>query len=311
MSAAQSNKQVFYGLTVLAGLASGLLFLALVSGSAAVPVVGYFVQLPLFFAGFALGLTSAALASAGSLAIVGLTAGLQAALLFAVTLALPVLLVVRYALWTRRGERGEIEWYPAGLLLARLVGLALIVAFVALLWLALSAGSVTALLSGASEELTVALREQGLAPSVVDLVDSLLPYMPGMVAASWLVMIVVNGSLGQWLATKQSMAIRPSSSLAKLELPSWMVPAFAVAAAAAGLVGGDLAIFATTGAMILALPVMLQGLAVVHAMASRLASPGLALGLFYLATFFVWPLIFLVLGLGLIETFAQLRRRFA
>ena len=105
--------------------------------------------------------------------------------------------------------------------------------------------------------------------------------------------------------------MRPSPRLKAMELPQWLLPAFAVTSALAWLTSGDLGILATTAAMILTMPVLLLGLAVVHALAGRLAMPGLALGLFYFALFFIWPLMVLVLGLGIVETFAQLRRRLA
>ena len=85
------------------------------------PVAGYFVELPLFFAGLTLGLTSSALASAGSAIIVTSAAGLKAGLMFILTQILPVLLIVRSALWSRTGENGVVEWYPPGLLLGRLL----------------------------------------------------------------------------------------------------------------------------------------------------------------------------------------------
>lgn len=134
MSTESQKNKMFYLLIAIAGLASGVLFLALVSGGGAMPFFGYFVQLPIFFIGFALGLTGAALASAGSTAIVLTGAGFEAALLYAVSQLLPVLIVIRYALWSRAEANQPLEWYPAGLLLGKLAATILLIATGILAW---------------------------------------------------------------------------------------------------------------------------------------------------------------------------------
>ncbi|MEZ5866842.1 MAG: hypothetical protein R3D25_23225 [Geminicoccaceae bacterium] len=60
------------------------------------------------------------------------------------------------------------------------------------------------------------------------------------------------------------------------------------------------------------MPFLMQGLAVVHSLAHRLPARGLALAGFYLVLIlFSWPLVVVVVVLGLVEDWAHLRRRLA
>ena len=75
------------GLAILAGVASSALFLCLLTGVPGMVLFAYFVQLPLMFAGLAMGLTASVVAVAGALLINGLIAGavLVSALITGVT----------------------------------------------------------------------------------------------------------------------------------------------------------------------------------------------------------------------------------
>ena len=55
---------------------------------------------------------------------------------------------------------------------------------------------------------------------------------PGLMAASWLVMVVINAVLAQALAVRLGWNRRPSPDLSELELPSWLWPAIGVGRAA-------------------------------------------------------------------------------
>ena len=65
-------------------------------------------------------------------------------------------------------------------------------------------------------------------------------------------------------------------------------------------------------AALLAVPYLLQGLAVVHSAADRVKARGLVLAAFYIVLLlFSWPLLVGVVLLGLLEDWAQFRRRMA
>ncbi|MCB1884841.1 MAG: hypothetical protein KDG89_12735 [Geminicoccaceae bacterium] len=298
--------------TALAAFASALLFLSAMTGAAGLPVVAYFVQLPLFYLGFGFGLGQAALASTGALVLVALAGGGLLGLVFAVVELAPCLFALRQSLLYRRvGERPEdIEWYPAGRVLAALTLMALGGVLVGLLVLASRGDGLVPVFDAAIETVATALPTGG-GPGLVAVLTALAPLIAGIVGASWLLMTVVNALLGFWLARRGGGTRRGPLMPLALHLPRWCGGAALAAAAASVVAGGDLAFFAQSALVVLALPFFLQGLAVVHVLVRRLPQPRVALVVFYLALLLLsWPLALALAALGLAEEWAGLRRRF-
>jgi hypothetical protein len=103
---------------------------------------------------------------------------------------------------------------------------------------------------------------------------------------------------------------RPTPELSELELPGWLWPAIGVAALLALLGAGGLGFLGRSLLLVLAVPYVFLGLAVVHAFARRVSHRRLALTLFYGAIMLLgWPLV-AVLLLGLVEDWAHVRQRF-
>ena len=118
-----------------AGVIAALLHLSVTLGSSGAFMFAYFAQAPIVATGLALGFMPAAVAAAIAAVLVALgSPGVGALSLFVLTSALPVLLIVYFAIQNRvrdgEGEDGSVEWYPVGRLLGWLTALALI-AFVA------------------------------------------------------------------------------------------------------------------------------------------------------------------------------------
>ncbi len=205
------------GLAVLAGVVSSALFLCLLTGVPGMVLLAYFVQLPLVFAGLAMGLTASMVAVAGALLINGLIAGAVATAIYAVVQALPALIVVRQALLSRQQDGAVVEWYPPGRLLAILTGLAGAGVALAYLMLLDHPGG----LQGAIEEfLMAALADLGAVEVQAVPPPELSTWMflfPGLMATSWLTMIVLNAILAQALATTARLepAAEPRSDLAR------------------------------------------------------------------------------------------------
>ena len=290
------------------GIAAAALYLAVMLDSPGGLILVYLTQLPLFVAGLWLGAGAAALAGlVGALVMLG-ASDLLAAALFAGLNAAPVVLLVRQALLARRQPDGTLRWYPPGLLTAWLTA-------IAVAGLALSL-----VLIGGPDALQAALRDiigraldriapPGLAGRDV-VVGALATVIPGIVAASWMMMAVINGSLAQGLLSRFGASWRPSPDPAALVLPFW-IPLLLAAATVATLVGGSARFIGINLMIALAVPIVLAGLAVLHAAARRLAHPAAALILFYtLAALFGWPLLVIAI-LGLCENWLGLRRRFA
>lgn len=301
-------------LAACGGLASAVLYMSVLAGGLGALILAYLAPLPLMALGLGLGLTPILLGGIAAAAGIAAIAGTFAALAYAVTNLLPALVVVRQALLARTGPDGDLEWYPPGLLMAWLTALG--VAILALGAL-LSAdggdgleGRVRAFLSSG---LGPALGMAGTPPDAatqafIDLVSSVFP---AMVIASWLVMAIVNGALAQGLLMRFGRNRRPPMRMADLALP----PATAAALAAAGVMAvatdGQLGYAALNAAVVLMVPFFFAGLSVVHAYAQgRKARGPILVGFYGLLLLLQWA-IPLVVGLGLMEQWAGLRRRVA
>lgn len=225
-------------LAVLAGVASAALFLSLSFGLPGTVLLSYFVQLPLLLVGLTLGLTPALIATVSAGAICVLIAGGLAALTFAVVVALPVLVLVRQALLNRVGADGTtVEWYPPGPLLAQMTALAAAALVIAFLMFAGEEGGLVGAVEGFLEEALVELGAAGPGAELTGAVRQSAALFPGIMAASWLLMVAVNAMLAQSLAVRLRRNIRPTPDIARLALPRWL--SFGtVAAAVLSLVGG-------------------------------------------------------------------------
>ena len=273
---------------------------------AVLPLFAYFVQLPLLFVGLALGVPHAGLTVLLAVALVGLLGGWLAAAFYLVLESLPSLLVTRLALLSRRTGDGGIEWYPPGLLVGQLLLYCLATILLGLLAVQLFVGDVATMLANALRE-TLAMfgiDTSGMAP------PAWLPVLPGILGLSWLLMTCINAVLAQKLAERAGMAIRPSPAFLAFAVAPWTLPALVASALATAVLGGTPLFFAATALVLFSLPYLFQGLAVVHVLARRTRTPAVPLTLFYaVLLFFSWPLVLGVVGLGLVEDWAGLRRR--
>jgi hypothetical protein len=297
------------GFAVLAGLISSSLFLALSSGMPGMVLLAYFIQLPLLFVGLSLGLAASVIAAGSAILVCSLIAGVVAAALFALVQAVPAVMVIRQALLSRQQD-GKVEWYPPGLVLAQLATFAALCIIASYLVLLGHPGGLQGVLSdfiGATlAELSGVEAEAAPSPEL----GRWMFLFPGLMAASWLVMVVVNGVLAQALAVRLGWNRRPSPALSELELPGWLWPAIGVAALLAVLGDDGLGFLGRSLLIVLVVPYMFLGLAVIHAFARRWSHRRLALTIFYGGVMLLgWPLLAILL-LGFVEDWAHVRQRF-
>ena len=293
---------------VACGSVGACLYLAATLGTPGGLVLVYMTQLPLFMAGLWLGTGAAALAGLTAALVILAASDLLAALVFAAVNAAPVALLVRQALLARPGSDGAVVWYPPGLLTAWVTGLGLAGIGAALLLLGGPEGLQSMLTNVVGEVLDrlarhpMADRDQAAA--------LIATVIPGMIAASWMIMLVANAALAQGVLARFGANWRPSPDLAGLSLPLW-VPAALGLAAAAVVFGGTPRFVGINFLIALSVPFCLAGLAVLHAVARHMSHPVMALAGFYLlAALFGWPLL-AVAVLGLLESWLGLRQRLA
>lgn len=297
-------------LALIGGLVGAGLFLTITTGWLGMPVFAYFAQLPLMLVGLTLGLTPALYAVGGALLVVFAIAGWPAAATFVMVEAVPVVLVMRYALLSRTDEAGTV-WYPPGPLLMHLTLLAALAVVGATLAFVTVEGGLVRVIEGVLMEAAREFGEVGSEAEVASLVAHWATLVPAFVAVSWIVMTVVNGAMAQSFAVNMRRNLRPTPDIVAIALPRW--PLFVVAGAAAiSLVGGGTIGFLAHSLLIVFLvPYFFQGLAVVHAFLRNRPARRVGLGLTYLClVLFSWPLVGIVVVLGFVEDWVHLRRRF-
>jgi hypothetical protein len=290
------------------GAASACLYLALMLASPGAMILVYLTQLPLFLAGLWLGVAAAAIAGVSAAVVLLAASDVLAAAIFVALNAVPVVVLVRQALLARRDADGTLRWYPSGHLTVWVAALGILGIAAALLLLGGPDGLQATLRDVIARALDT-LTERSL-PDRDRVAQTIASVIPGIAAASWMVMAVINGALAQGVLARFGVAWRPSPDLAALGLPRWLTAALGVAALAT-LLGGTWRFLGVNLIIALSVPFCLGGLAVLHAAVRRLPHPAIALVAFYtLAGMFGWPLLAAML-LGLFEAWLGLRRRLA
>jgi hypothetical protein len=290
------------------GVASAALYLAALALPGGV-LLASFTQAPLFLAGLTLGLPAALAASATSALVVWGGAGLIGGVVHAIVNALPVLVLIQRALLSRQTADGGVEWYPPGLLVSWLTGLAVLALGVLLLLLAGAEGGIEGAVQRQIEAMLPMFgpNQDAMRP----LFEIIAPVVPGMVVAAWMTVTIVNGALAQAMALKTGRAARPAPDIAATELPRIVAAGLAIMAGLALVGPGALGVVGANATVVLTVPFLVLGFAVVHAATKGLRARRLLLGGLYAVTaILTWPVIAIV-ALGLIEQGFGIKRRFA
>lgn len=299
-----------YGLTGVAGLASGLVFLSAIDGGAlGVPLI-HLVPLPLMMVGLCLGFLQALAASALAAAVVGAVT-VQGIPGFAVVAALPSLLLVFQALWRRRtAEDGDIEWASPGRVLIWLTGAAVGLLLLGAAVLASQGVKIEGLVGRHVLEFINQMPVAAPTEMRDALTELWTAIMPALACCVWLLIATLNGVLAQWTVAKAGTALRPTPVYSDVVLPVWLAGALLVAAAIGFLAKGDLGYVARNVAIVLLWPHLFVGLAEIHRRMRDKPNGALWLTLFYVVfvLLFQWAL-FAVAGLGLVRHWTRPRRR--
>ncbi len=294
-----------------AGICSAVAVFAIAFGSVLAFPLFYLAPLPLYLAGLGIGGKGVAFSMLGAICTAALIGGIVLAVPFAIGYGVPLMTACRRALENRTLPNGSVEWYPAGGIVAILTLLAAGFLVLAGAWVALDPGTEALQLTVSaflSEALTT-MAGQLPADSRVSLVEGLAKFFPGMAAASWVVMHIVNAAIGQNVLVRAGRNIRPRDTYTALVLPDWF-SWFLVAGSVLALVGpGDLAYIGRNLVIVLLVPFFLLGLAVTHTAVRRLKLGVPLLAVFYLIlVVFGWAA-FAVAGIGIIEQWVGIRDR--
>ncbi|MEO5374593.1 MAG: YybS family protein [Alphaproteobacteria bacterium] len=291
---------------VLAGMLGATMFQSSLVGMPAGKLLAIVSALPLFVTGLGFGASKAALAGlTGGVLLLAMNSVM--AVSFILVDVLPAVFVARQGLRVLAGPDGTVGWMTPGRILGGLAALALGMLAV----LAMEAPSHTQGLEGLIREelqrqLSRGWPEGGEEPGAW--AAAFAPLLPGATMNMWVLRAVALAALAQWGLERLGRNLRPTPRYIEVMLPHWVVGMFMAVAGPALVMGGDAGYIARNGALVLSLPLFLQGLAAVHAEARRTKGPSLLLGAFYVTYLLsTWGYV-AVVGLGFVEHIVKRRR---
>jgi len=301
---------------LVAGLGSALLYAVALNGSLLGILLAYLAMLPLFAVGLSFGPMAVSVAAAAATVGIAVFGGLVPGLIFAISHAIPSAAITLLALHNRQWTDGQTYWYPPGRLLMGVslwsVGLIVVAGLtLTLLGSGFAEGIrqfLGAMTEAFSQQDTPATTGPGMGSPRMGGAAAILP---GIVAWSWMLMVTVNGLLGQTVVRRLGRALRPSPRLADVQIGRAWVGGFAVCGLAGLLAPGDIGFGAANVAMVLAYPLFFQGLSVAHGALNHWGAGPLVFGLFYVLLILMSWLALALVALGLAEPFVRLRTRLA
>jgi Predicted membrane protein (DUF2232) len=297
------------------GVASVAMFYSAVRGAMGLSLVLLpLVPLPMLIAGFGWGLAAAVAAAVCSTVLVAGIIGPMFAFGFALALAVPAVGLTYLISLVRYDENGAVaDWLSIGRVL---MAMALYGAALPVLLIALDGGNYsvmrpdfTRLFKQVSEQAPVGSSWRGMSDAQVQSLANLwVQLMPAVIASYWTFFLAVNTYLAGRIVRISDRLHRPWPDLHWLTYP----PVFALAAVAAlaGIaVGGSLRVIGIAAIGAFSVAFLLQGLAVVHAVAHKRGATWLIAAVY--ASLFVAGAIFapLLAALGVAETLTRVRSR--
>ena len=305
-----------------AGVLGGVMLVAAWHGSLLGIMLGMmFSPLPLAMTVFGLGLPSLPVAIVGgTIAVTVLTGSVALAAVYLVFDAAPLAILARIGLTAEKLKAEARETAPLvnGQAIAIPV-IALALAGVALVavGLAMAPAEEGGLEAGLITRLDQLVTESGVLGDMPEatrnqLVESMARALPGAAAWNWILRALASAVLGQALLARDGLARWPTPAYRTVAVPGWYVGVFWAGAVAAWLMPGDAGFVAANMAFVMSLPMVLQGLAVVHCTVAHFGYGRMALVAFYgLTLVMAGPALVMIIALGVIEHFSQMRRRMA
>ena len=98
----------------------------------------------------------------------------------------------------------------------------------------------------------------------LDVKDTLLNTVPAMMGIFWMTLLIINGVLARYALTRVATISLSPVKLVQIELPQSLIIIFIVSSLMAGLLSGDISLYCLNLSIILAFPILLSGLGVVH-----------------------------------------------
>lgn len=308
-------------ISLVAGLASAMMFASLASGALISLALFYLAPLPLMVV--ALGWGSRTGLIGGIAAVIGLGVFISPIymLAYAGMVALPALWLGHLALLARASDDADapngytpsttLDWYPVGRLLVWTAGFAALTTTGALLTLGTDEATIKAVMRQSLIHVSDLANQGGLPPNPTRdaVIDALVSIAPAAAALVAMLTLTVNLWLAAKIARTSQLLKRPWPDLRTTELPQPVLAALAIALILC-FFGGLTSLVAKIVSAALLLAYGMTGFAVLHTVSQSMAGRSFMLGGLYALTLFIgWPLLGAIV-LGLADAAFGIRRRY-
>lgn len=307
-------------ISLVAGLASAMMFASLASGAMISLALFYLAPLPLMVV--ALGWGSRTGLIGGIAAVIGLGVFISPIymLAYAGMVALPALWLGHLALLARAADADAsngytpsttLDWYPVGRLLVWTAGFAALTTTGALLTLGTDEATIKAVMRQSLTHVSDLANQGGLPPNPTRdaVIDALVSIAPAAAALVAMLTLTVNLWLAAKIARTSQLLKRPWPDLRTTELPQPVLAALAIALILC-FFGGLTSLIAKIVSAALLLAYGMTGFAVLHTVSQSMAGRSFMLGGLYALTLFIgWPLLGAIV-LGLADAAFGIRRRY-
>jgi hypothetical protein len=253
-----------------AGLISGGLALSVETASLWRLLFLGLAPLPLFASGLSAGPLSSVTGGLAGAVLVTAVMGSIGSWAYVAAVLIPSGLLVWQALRSvQTGEERKV-WYSGGNLLLWLSGLGVAGVLALIAYFAVSDGGLAAAIGG----------RFALDPGAAAMAARIAP---GLVVAAWMVAVVADGVVAEWLIMQFGLAVRPPIDIRRLRLPIWIGLVLMVAGLAGAILReGTIGIICLNSAIVLVVPFAFLGLALAHALLGRLKGGPVLIGAMYM-----------------------------
>ncbi len=306
---------------IAGGVFSALLLFAGFYNPVLAASLSNFCHIPLFMVALGLSHTGAMIGTiAGTLfMLIGLQSG-QAiaaggAFLYLFLCGIPSI-VIGYFTLLSRDVMGRTQWYPIGQVLVWLVAASF--AIYTTFFLAASQpdnGWTSQLQEEIVKYLSAQMPPENQLPieDLQAIVSSIVPYVPGIVVCLFLMTIVVNAVVAQWILVRLKKNQRPMPLMSELDLPNWSPIVVAALGLIAAFMDGNPQTWAINMLIICFIPLLLSGLSVIHTLVLdspiRMVWLAATYALIIISPFIGMIPVFLIAAAGLAEQWIELRKR--
>ena len=146
--------------------------------------------------------------------------------------------------------------------------------------------------------------------AALETLKSTAVFLPGAAGWNWCLRAIASAAVAQAILMRMGQALGPTPTYRQMAVPGWFFVVFWATILMGWLVPGDVGFIAKNAAGVLCLPLVLQGLALVHSALGRKGNAGFWLVGFYMLAVSTATVSFAILvGVGVADHFLKLRER--